>query len=134
MPDSMPITELDTARHTAEAERVSPDAGPSILSRSTTVALWRVLNALRDGWFLEDRLRNVARMIVADARPHGLRAEELLIALKREWPRLVECRRAPNEVQLRMLAERLVTFCIHEFYAGPRAANGGCAVQRCSAA
>src|SRR5215208_1716794 len=74
------------------------------VSRSTTVALLRVINALRDGWFLEKRLRDVARMIAHDARAHGLRAEQMLIALKRDWPKLLERRRVPGEAELHMLA------------------------------
>jgi hypothetical protein len=107
-------------------------AGASLVSRSATVALWRVLNALRDGWFLEDRLRDVARMIAADARARGLRAEQMLVALKREWPKLLECRRVPAEAELHMLAERLTSFCIHEYYA-PRVTGEPCAVQACRA-
>jgi hypothetical protein len=101
----------------AELETI-PD-GPddtSIVSASAAVALWRVLNALRDGWFLEKRLRGVARMIAEDARARGLRAEQMLVALKRDWPRLLESRRVPDEASLRVLAERLVSFCILEYY------------------
>lgn len=93
--------------------------GTTLVSPSATVGLWRVLNALRDGWFLEKRLRDVARMIAADARTRGLRAEQMLVALKRDWPKLLERRRVPGEAELGMLSERLVTFCIHEYYAIP---------------
>lgn len=88
---------------------------PVIISRSATVALWRVLNALRDGWFLEKRLRHVARMIAGEARAQSLTIEEMLIALKAEWPRLLECRRVPEEADLHMIAERLVSFCSDEY-------------------
>lgn len=89
----------------------------ALVSPSATVGLWRVLNALRDGWFLEKRLRDVARMIAADARARGLRAEQMIVALKREWPKLLERRRLPGEGQLAMLSERLVSFCVVEYYA-----------------
>jgi hypothetical protein len=98
----------------------------SLVSPSATVGLWRVLNALRDGWFLERRLREVARMIAGDARTRGLRAEQMLVALKRDWPKLLEGRRAPPEGELHMLSERLVSFCIHEYYAPERCAIGSC--------
>lgn len=98
----------------------------SLVSPSAMVGFWRVLNALRDGWFLEKRLRDVARMIAADARTRGLRPEQMLVALKRDWPKLLEGRRAPQEGELHMLSERLVSFCIHEFYAPERCAVGIC--------
>ncbi len=112
----------------AELETI-PEEGPTdtaILSASATVGLWRVLNALRDGWFLEKRLRDVARMIANDARGRGLRAEQMLVAIKRDWPRVLESRRLPDEGELHVLADRLVSFCIHEYYAPDRCAVGSC--------
>ena len=102
----------------AELETM-PDQAPetTFMSESATVGIWRVLNAMRDGWFLEKRLREVARMIAADARARGLRAEQMLVAIKRDWPKLLEHRRVPGEAELSMLCERLVTFCIVEYYA-----------------
>jgi len=106
-----------------EASQANPGTTPSLptggtfVSASATVAIWRVLNAMRDGWFLEKRLRDVARMLAADARARGLRAEQMLVALKRDWPKLLEHRRVPGEAELSMLCERLVTFCIVEYYA-----------------
>ena len=102
----------------------------SFVSRSTAVALWRVLNAMRDGWYLENRLRDVARMIATDALAQGLRAEQMIVALKREWPTLLERRRVPGEAELELLAERLTSLCIHEYYAS-RAPDQQCAVQGC---
>jgi hypothetical protein len=101
-------------------------ADTALVSPSATVGLWRVLNAMRDGWFLEKRLRNVARMIAGDARAGGLRPEQMLVALKRDWPKLLEGRRVPHEGELHMLSERLVSFCIHEYYAPERCAIGSC--------
>ena len=94
-----------------------PPENAALMSPSATVGLWRVLNALRDGWFLEKRLRDVAQMIAADARARGLRAEQMIVAIKRDWPKLLERRRVPEEGELHMLSERLVTFCIAEYYA-----------------
>ena len=102
----------------AELETMpDPPTDTSVVSASATVGIWRVLNAMRDGWFLEKRLREVARMIATDARARGLRAEQMLVALKRDWPKLLEHRRVPGEAELAMLCERLVTFCIVEYYA-----------------
>ena len=102
----------------AELESMEePSTETALVSPSATVGLWRVLNALRDGWFLEKRLRDVARMIAADARTRGLRAEQMIVALKRDWPKVLERRRVPGEGELAMLCERLVSFCIVEYYA-----------------
>ena len=109
MNDRAILAELD--------EMPDPPMDTSVVSASATVGIWRVLNAMRDGWFLEKRLREVARMIAADARARGLRAEQMLIALKRDWPKLLEHRRVPGEAELGMLCERLVSFCIIEYYA-----------------
>src|SRR6187549_103777 len=69
----------------AELETIPEGRGDtSLVSPSATVGLWRVLNALRDGWFLEKRLRDVARMIAGDARGRRLRPEQMLVALKRD--------------------------------------------------
>ena len=115
----------------AELESMGePSTDVALLSPSATVGLWRVLNAMRDGWFLEKRLRGVARMIADDARTRGLRAEQMIVAIKRDWPKLLERRRVPSEAQLGMLVERLVSFCIHEYYA-PRGIEA-CVVQRCA--
>jgi hypothetical protein len=109
MTDRAVQTELEsTSESSADATLVSPSA---------TIGLLRVLNALRDGWFLEKRLRAVARMIAGDAHSRGLRAEQMIVAIKRDWPKLLERRRVPGEGELHMLSERLVSFCIHEYYA-----------------
>src|SRR6187455_3485077 len=90
----------------AELETIPEGRGDtSLVSPSATVGLWRVLNALRDGWFLERRLRDVARMIAGDARGRALRPEQMLVALKRDWPKVLEGRRAPDEPLLRTLYE-----------------------------
>jgi len=102
------------------AELESMDESPTgvtFMSASATVGLWRVLNALRDGWFLEKRLHAVAKVIADDARARGLRAEQMIVAIKNDWPKLLERRRLPAEGELHMLSERLVSFCIHEYYA-----------------
>ncbi|MDB4881711.1 MAG: hypothetical protein JWL95_477 [Gemmatimonadetes bacterium] len=93
-----------------------PIRAGSVITRSATVALCRVLNALRDGWFLEKRLRNVARMIAEEAHHQRLDVDQMLSALKEEWPRLLESRRVPGEVDVQMVVERLLGFCKLEFY------------------
>lgn len=99
------------------AALVAPAHAPSaVITHSATVALWRVLNALRDGWFLEKRLRNVARMIVEEAHRQHLDADQMIAAIRLEWPRLLERRRIPVEEDLQMVADRLSAFCRSEFY------------------
>ena len=108
----------------AELEAVPDEpTGATFVSASAMVALGRVLNAMRDGWFLEKRLRDVAQMLAADARARGMRAEQMLVAIKRDWPKLLERRRLPEESELNMLAEQLTSFCIHAYYAGARASR-----------
>jgi hypothetical protein len=87
-----------------------------ILSRSASVALCRVLNAFRDGWFLEKRLRDVARMIADEAHRQQLNVDQMLAAVREEWPTLLEGRRVPGESDVQMVAERLTSFCKVEFY------------------
>jgi hypothetical protein len=94
----------------------SARATTAVINHSATVALWRVLNALRDGWFLEKRLRNVARMIVEEAHRQHLDVDQMLAALRAEWPRLLDRRRTPVEEDLQMVADRLTAFCRAEFY------------------
>jgi hypothetical protein len=103
------------------------------ISRSTAMAVRRALHALRDGWLLEGRLRAAARMVAEDARRHGLRAEQMLVALKREWGGLVRTRAADAIREAGEFAERLITLCIHEFYAPSRGADVPCPVLACRA-
>jgi hypothetical protein len=109
-------------RYPATSNPASPLPAPTerasagIITRSANAALCRVLNALRDGWFLEKRLRAVAHMIVEEAHRQRLDADQMLLALKLEWPKLLESWRVPGEADVEMVAERLVGFCKVEFY------------------
>jgi hypothetical protein len=86
----------------------------SVISRSATAALWRVLNALREGWFLERRLRHVARMIAEEAHRQGLDADGMVVAMRREWPTVLQHRPAPDESKLHVLTQHLMRFCLEE--------------------
>ncbi|HEV7993437.1 MAG TPA: hypothetical protein VGP25_16545 [Gemmatimonadaceae bacterium] len=88
-----------------------------VFSRSAATALGRVLNAMRDGWFLERRVRHVARMIAEEAHRQRLDADEMLAAMRREWPTVLGQRGVPDESGLRMLVEHLVRFCLEELRA-----------------
>jgi hypothetical protein len=107
----MPVPSIDEDHSTT---RGSHDA---VISRSATAALWRVLNAMREGWFLERRLRHVARMIAEEAHRQGMDADAMLVAMRREWPRVLEHRRVPDESKLRVLIQHLVRFCLAELRA-----------------
>jgi hypothetical protein len=94
-----------------------PRAHDAVISRSATAALWRVLNALREGWFLERRLRHVARMIAEEAHRQGMDADGMLVAMRQEWPSVLDQRRVPDESKLRVLIQHLVRFCLEELRA-----------------
>ena len=100
------------------AERPSaPDAvDGAVLSRSTSTALRRVLNAFREGWLLEDRMGAVARMAADDARQRGLAAERMIVALKGDWAQLEEARRL-SPLDARDLLSRLIALSIRAYYA-----------------
>jgi hypothetical protein len=95
----------------------APRSHDTVISRSATAALWRVLNAQREGWFLERRLRHVARMIAEEAHRQGLDADGMLVAMRREWPAVLEHRRVPDEHGMRELVRYLVRFCLEELRA-----------------
>jgi len=104
----MPQPSLDRQRNAA------PRSHDAVISRSATAALWRVLNAQREGWFLERRLRHVARMIAEESHRQGLDADGMLVAMRREWPSVVAQRRVPEEHGMHMLVQHLVRFCLEE--------------------
>jgi hypothetical protein len=94
-----------------------PGSHDAVISRSATAALWRVLNALREGWFLERRLRHVARMIAEEAHRQGMDADGMVVAMRRELPLVVERRHVPDESKLLVLTQHLVRFCLEELRA-----------------
>jgi len=61
-------------------------------------------------------IRSAARALADEARAHdAVRAERLLIELRRIWRELPEARKLEPEAH-EQLWERLVTACIEEFY------------------
>jgi hypothetical protein len=67
-------------------------------------------------------LRSVARRLAAEARAQDpVRAERLVIALRRAWRDLPAVERLPGDPR-RVLWDRLVLLCCEEFYAPTRAA------------
>jgi hypothetical protein len=81
-------------------------------------AVRRLLHAMRDGWLVEACLVETARVFAADAHRNGLRAEQMVVALKDMWNDLPEVRGAVQVVDVRQLLNELVTRCIRDFYDG----------------
>ena len=107
--DAPGITPLPAA---APAAASSQD----VLSLSTGRALRRLLNAFRDGWPVEARLADAARMIAEDAHRQRLRAEQMVVAIREAWSDLPEVRGAAQVVDVQRLLSQVVTRCIREFY------------------
>jgi hypothetical protein len=114
--------------HDVSDNRTAPRAdGPAadgaaeasaVLSLSTTTAMRRVLNAFSEGWVLDGRVRDTARLIAEDAHRGGLDAARMIVAVRGAWTQLDELRRiGPDDA--RALMSRLVSCAIEEFYLVP---------------
>jgi len=64
-------------------------------------------------------LHRSARLLCADAHAAGLRAEQLVVALKRAWSVLPDARSDQHMRSGLELLDRAITLCIAEFYALP---------------
>lgn len=64
-----------------------------------------------------DDLRIALRAMAHEARAQGMRAEQILLALKALWSALPQVRGAPGRDQQSALLQRAVTLCINEYYA-----------------
>jgi hypothetical protein len=90
----------------AELRRVLAETPPHVL--------------LADDAQAHQPLRCLARVLADDARARdAVRAERLLIELRRMWRDLPEARHLPPEAH-EQLWQRLVTACIEEFYRSAR--------------
>jgi hypothetical protein len=87
-----------------------------MFSASTLLAVRRLLQALRDGWLADSLVADVARAIAEDAHRRGVRAEQMLIALKETWAVLGEVREPAGTAERRRLLSRLVTLAIYYEY------------------
>ena len=94
---------------------------PAVLSRSTLMAVRRVLHAYREGWVLERGLRRAAHAVAVDAHRHALPPERMLVAVKSAWASLPEVHQLTPDDDSRDLASRFFTLCIEEFFAVVRA-------------
>ena len=95
--------------------------GSAVLSLSTTTAMRRVLNAFREGWVLDGRVRDTARLIAEDAHRAGLDAVRMIVAVRAGWTQLDELRRIVPDDDARALMSRLISCAIEEFYLVPAA-------------
>jgi hypothetical protein len=91
------------------------------MSQETAAAVCRALGAYAASGRIErrfeQRLREAARMLCADARARGMRAEQMLVALKGEWGALADVRVLRYETTRADVTSRFITLCIDEFYA-----------------
>jgi hypothetical protein len=97
-----------------EVARAELPSGVSELRRIVANTPTYVL--LQDDPHATKALRTAARALADEARAHdAVRAERLLIELRRVWRELPEARRLEPQAY-EQLWERLVTACIEEFY------------------
>ena len=93
--------------------------GSACLSLSTTTAMRRMLTAFREGWTIDGRVRETARLIAEDSRRGGLDAAHMIIAVRAVWMQLDELRRITPDDNSRALSGRLISCAIEEFYSPP---------------
>lgn len=62
-------------------------------------------------------IRDILRDLCADAREHDVRAEQLVIAIKRGWASLHEERPRPRAIGPDELLNSVISLCIDEYYA-----------------
>lgn len=99
-----------------------PSAARPVLSRSTLMTVRRLLHAYREGWLLERRFAEAARMIAEDARLQDLAPEAMLIATKQAWAALDDVWRL-SPLDARELLSRLVTLSVRDYYEPSRASR-----------
>jgi hypothetical protein len=61
-------------------------------------------------------LRDALRRAAEEAREKGLRAEQLLVALKEIWYALPELARPARHDEHQRLLQRVITHCIDQYY------------------
>jgi hypothetical protein len=65
-----------------------------------------------------DDLQQALTILCADARDNNVRAEQLVIAIKRGWASLHQERQRPRAAGPDELLNNVITLCIDEYYAG----------------
>ena len=97
----------------------SPTSEPPRLFPPSTVDAVRdaIVDHLRQPATGTDALHDALRLMARDAQSCGLRAEQVIIALKQLWGTIPEVQNATDRQVRSRLLERLITHCIHEYYA-----------------
>jgi hypothetical protein len=96
--------------------------GSAVLSLSATTAMRRLLTTFREGWVLDGRVRDTARLLAEDAQRGGLDAVRMIVAVRAGWAQLDELRHVgPDDA--RALLTRLISCAIEEFYLIPPASR-----------
>ena len=97
-------------------------------SIESLAALWQSLLIADSPDVSQPKLRRIARSVAAEARSNGVRAEQLLIEVKKSWAthhERVTFRDVDSWSDRRLRAERvvseLVTLLIEEYYDGSAA-------------
>jgi hypothetical protein len=103
-------------------DRVGPRRDLLDAARSALrAALGAQLRTLPDEPFVPPpRLRRGIRLLCDQARRHGVRAEQLVVAVREAWSSLPESRWRAGADRGSELIGRVVAVCIDEFYAGQR--------------
>ena len=107
-PDSTPVNE--PTQDPSRKPRLSPDA---VAELRDALQHW-----VRDERASDGPLRDALHAIAAEAREHGIRAEELLITLKTTWFEVGGAPTAPHSVTSsdHKRLDELVTACIKAYY------------------
>ena len=109
------------AEGTAELGEVSLAGSSSLLARSTTAAMGRLLRAFGDEAPLDGHLQDAARLLARDAHRHALTASQMIVAARGAWDGLPELRTLVPDDDVRALSSRMISGAIKEFYGAPSA-------------
>jgi len=67
-----------------------------------------------------DEVRHALRALCEDARAHGVRVEQIVIAIKQGWSSLHSERPRPRAAGPDELLNHVITLCIDEYYEGAK--------------
>ena len=89
---------------------------PRDFSEAAVVALRSALQARLRGAAPDPTLRRAIRLMCDEGRRQDMRAEQLLIILKRAWQSLPEVFERTREIRRDDVLGRVITMCIEEYY------------------
>ena len=115
-PAAAPLDGVAGLRAVAVANGLRPATSPGLRALAEALRSRAAPALLVPGG--DPSLRSAARLLADEARAgDSVRAERLLIALRRVWCRLPEAQAVPDP-ERDALWDRLVLLCCEEFYAG----------------